>query len=126
MADDSLKISSAAQATFVTVQSESLCHYITDDELDKVSQMSREPVSEICIVSIGAFIGSLFPALDAVSQLRLEAAKADFTDIVTFLIAVASFGIACVTGFLWSRRAESSTALVKKIRSRPRVRVEAG
>ena len=58
----------AAQNTSCTVPPDSLCHYITDAELEGLSEMRKEPVMEICIAACGVFFGAVIPALQEASK----------------------------------------------------------
>lgn len=120
--DQAFKVSNDWHPTFVTLPSERLCHYITDDELDGIGQMQHEPVMEIFLVAIGAFIGLIIPGIEAVGKFLSD--KATLLDLATLMVLTLSLGVAGVTGFLWNKRSSNRKNLVGTIRDRKRVPVQ--
>lgn len=107
----------------VTLPPDQLCHYITDDELERLGEMRKEPVMEICLCSIGAFLGALIPALQILSEFRTTPEKVDVWGLLTMFIAVMTLAVAAVTGWLWHQRSKTHKSMVTTIRERARVPV---
>jgi hypothetical protein len=116
-------IDEAAMPTHVTLPSEALCHYITDDELGRLGDMKKEPVMEIFLLTVGAFIGSLIPALQQLGKFRADPLTIDALGLLTIIIAAMMLGLAVVTGILWRQRFKTHKGMVDTIRNRPRVPV---
>jgi hypothetical protein len=112
-----------AQTTEVTVSPQALCHYITDDELERLGDMRKEPVMEICLCTIGAFLGALIPALQTLAQFNDDPAKVTMWGLMTLMIAFATFAVAVVSGVLWYQRSKTHKSMVENIRERPRAPV---
>lgn len=122
MAGD-ITFSGVAQNTTVTVAPEQQCHYIRDDELDRLSEMKQEPVMEICLASIGIFFGSLVPTIDAMSRFNAATNPMSLIELITALLTFSAFAVMLVTGFLWRIRIQSQKSLANEIRSRPKMPV---
>lgn len=119
-----VRMPAGSQVTEVTLPPGALCHYITDDELDRLSEMRKEPVMEIFLCTIGAFLGALVPAFQVLSQFRADPTKVDMWGLLTLMIGVAMFAIAAVSGFLWYQRGKAHVSMTDAIRNRPRVQVQ--
>jgi hypothetical protein len=107
--------------TLMTMPDTDLCHYITDDELDRLSEMRKEPVMEIFLCATGAFMGALIPALQSLSIFNSDPTKMDGFGLLTMFVAVGTLTVALVSGSLWHQRLKSHKSLVATIRGRPRV-----
>lgn len=110
--------------TEVTLPDGALCHYITDNELERLGEMRQEPVMEICLAATGVFFGSVVPAIDGLLRFGAKANPTTVTDMLTICLAVAALGIAAVTALLWHIRRRGRDNLIGTIRRRPRVPVE--
>lgn len=113
-----------AQLTEVTLSPQALCHYITDDELEKLGEMRKEPVMEIFLCTVGAFLGALVPALQVLSQFKTDATKLDGWGLITLMIGVATLAVSIVSGLLWYQRSKTHKSMVVTIRERPRTPVK--
>lgn len=111
------------QQTEVTLPASALCHYITDDELERIGEMRKEPVMESCLASIGVFSGALIPALSELQKYSSHG-KIEVLGLVTCFVAVGALTVGAVTGYLWKQRAETHRGMVGSIRSRDRVPVQ--
>ena len=109
--------------TLVTFSPTALCHYITDDELERIGEMRKEPVMEICLVSIGAFIGALLPAIQLLDKFSSSPGEVGFVGLSTVVISAVTFSVSLVTGFLWWSRTKAHDSLIATIRDRPRAPV---
>lgn len=112
------------QATLVTVQDTTLCHYITDEELERLSEMRKEPVMEIFLVSIGAFIGVCLPAAQVLGQFRQDPNTLGIIGLITLFLAAGTGAIAAVSGALWKQRLKSHQSMTTSIRGRNKVQVQ--
>lgn len=112
------------QQTLCTLPQEALCHYITDDELERLSEMRKEPVMEIFLASIGAFLGSLIPASQELINFNTDPASVSGTGLFTMGLAVAMLAVAIISGALWHQRSKSHKSMSQSIRNRPRVPVK--
>ena len=63
-----MQMPGAAQVTEVTLSPSALCHYISDDELEGLSEMQQDPVKDICLWALGGFVGAITPAYDGLSR----------------------------------------------------------
>jgi uncharacterized membrane protein len=115
-----------AQFTEVTVAPTSLCHYITDEELERLGEMRKEPVMEIFLCAIGAFLGALIPALQNLGQFNSNPSEVDGWGLLTILIAAMMLAVSIVSGALWHQRSKVHTSMVETIRGRPRSPVRLG
>jgi len=118
-----MQMPSGAQTTEVTLSPQALCHYITDDELEKLGEMRKEPVMEIFLCTVGAFLGALVPALQVLSQFRADPTKVDMWGLLTLMIAVGTLAVAITSGLLWHQRSKTHRSMVVSIRERPRTPV---
>lgn len=112
-----------AQLTEVTLSPQALCHYINDDELERLGDMRKEPVMEIFLCSIGAFLGALIPALQMLNTFNETPDKVGLWGLVTILVAAATLAVAIVSGTLWNQRLKTHKTMVDTIRARPRTPV---
>jgi hypothetical protein len=119
----SFLIAAGAQVTNVTLPPEQLCHYLTDDELERLGEMRKEPVMEIFLCSVGAFLGALIPALQVLSQFAADSTKVGGWGLLTLLVAVAMLAVAVVSGVLWHQRSKTHKDMVTTVRERPRIPV---
>ncbi|MBM0169664.1 hypothetical protein [Altererythrobacter sp. C41] len=109
----------APQNTTCTVPTDNLCHYITDAELEKLSEMRKEPVMEMCLASSGVFFGAVVPAL----QEAATPSAMNGWSLAIFGLAAGSLFVSLATGYLWWQRAKAHKSLAETIRSRPRISV---
>ena len=107
----------------MTLPPEQLRHYISDDELEVLGNMRKEPVMEIFLASIGVFFGSLVPACAGLNKVGDTADPIMLSDMLSIVLAVGALGIMLVTGFLWRQRYKTSTNMVDNIRCRPKIPV---
>ncbi|WP_288485811.1 hypothetical protein [uncultured Novosphingobium sp.] len=121
-----VRMPSGSYITEVTLPPESLCHYITDDELDRLSEMRKEPVMEIFLSSIGAFLGGLVPAVQEIAKFQADSRNLTGVGLFTMFVAVSALSAAVISGFLWHQRGKSHKSMSGAIRDRPRVRVHHG
>lgn len=112
-----------AQTTQVTLAPAEICHYITDDELLGLSEMQQEPVKDICLASIGGFLGSLVPGFDGLLRFHDKIHPMTLTDLLSVAVAVATLAVAIVSGLLWYKKAGVKNGAVKSIRDRPKVQL---
>lgn len=120
-----MRMPGAFQRTEVTLPSEALCHYITDDELERIGEMRKEPVQEICLAAVGVFFGSLLPAFAEISRFNSTTNPMGWVGLITCFLAFGSLTVMGVTGFLWKQRAGSHGGMLETIRGRTRVPVQA-
>lgn len=113
-----------AQQTSVTVPAEQLCHYIRDDELDRLGEMRRDLVMEICLASGGLFVGSVVPAFDGFRRFGAEVNPSTGTDLLSMLICFAALVVTIISGLQWHARSKLHKGLVQEIRERPKVKVK--
>jgi hypothetical protein len=109
-----------AQTTNVTLPAEILCHYITDEELERLGEMRKEPVMEIFLCTIGAFLGALVPAMQQLGQFSADPKQVDGWGLLTMFIAAMMLAVSIVSGALWYQRAKAHRSMVSNIRDRPR------
>lgn len=109
--------------TNVTLPTEQLCHYITDDELERVAEMRKEPVMEIFLCTFSAFLGAAIPSMQVLSQFSKDATKVNGLDLLIVMVAAMMLAVAGVSGVLWKMRAKSHKTMVDTIRGRDRIRV---
>lgn len=112
-----------AQLTEVTLSPQALCHYITDDELERLGDMRKEPVMEIFLWSMGAFMGALIPAFQEFGKFRADPTNVGVWGLLTILIAAMTLAVAVVSGVLWRQRSKTHKSMVDTIRGRPRTPV---
>lgn len=112
------------QQTLCTLPQEALCHYITDDELERLSEMRKEPVMEIFLASIGAFLGALIPAWQELGKFNVDPTTVSGTGLFTMGVAIAMLAVAILSGALWRQRTKSHKSMAQTIRDRPRVQVK--
>ena len=112
-----------AQMTEVTLSPQMLCHYINDDELERLGEMRKEPVMEIFLWSVGAFMGALIPGLQVLALFREKPEAVGMLGLLTLLIAVATLAVSIVAGILWWQRSKTHKSMVETIRQRPRTPV---
>jgi len=109
--------------TELSVPNMQLYHYITDTDLERLGDMRKEPVMEICLASIGVFMGSILPTIEQISRFNASTNAMGLVGLATCLISFGSLAISVVTAFLWYRRSGNHKNLLDSIRARPRVRV---
>jgi hypothetical protein len=113
----------AAMVTEVTVPSEELRHYITDDELDKVGEMKGDFVRELFWASLGACAGSVTAGITAFKQVGDAAHPLGWAELSAILILALSLGSMLLAGALSRQREHGRKALLNRIKGRERVRV---
>ncbi|MBJ7440545.1 MAG: hypothetical protein JHD35_16165 [Sphingopyxis sp.] len=119
--EDRLSLHGNLQATLVTVSAQALCHYITDDELQRIDDMRQDVGTEICLASAGVFFGSLVPAIEGFRKFSAPYPSATLTDLLSMLLSFASLTLALVTALQWWHRSKRQGRLVDNIRQRPKV-----
>lgn len=107
----------------MTLQSEQVCHYIRDDELENLGKMRHDPVMEIFLLAAGAAVGAIVPAFQELARFNASQNPMGITGLMTVIVLVAALAIATVTGLLWWQRTAAKSDLVTEIRGRPKVRV---
>lgn len=107
----------------LTMPNNQLCHYIRDDELERLSEMRRDLIMEICLTSIGIFIGSLTAGIDGFRRFNVAVEQLTATDLISMLILFAAGVVALITGLQWRVRARRHGSMVDEIRARPKVAV---
>ena len=120
---ESLRIPSGMNLTQVTLPEGSLCHYIADNELERLGEMRKDFVMEVCLASAGIFAGSLIPAIDGFLRFSNKTNPATQTDLVSMMLAFAAFVVTIITALQWRVRSKSHVDLVTEIRGRPKVPV---
>lgn len=123
MAEPFVSFTGTVQAVTMTLPPEQRCHYIRDDELISLGQMDQDPVKDICLAAIGVFFGALVPGFDAFRRFGDTAHPMTKTDLLSFVLAVSSFRVLGITGYLWHQRAKHRTSMVQDIQQRPKVAV---
>lgn len=118
-----MQMPGSAQVTEVTLSPSALCHYITDDELEGLSEMQQDPVKDICLWAMGGLVGAIVPAYDGLSRFGDALHPMTKTDLVSMFVASMTFAVAIVTGVLWYRKSKSKQNAVDAIRSRPKVQL---
>jgi hypothetical protein len=112
-----------AQATTVTLPAGQLCHYIRDDELDRLGEMRSDLVMEICLASAGLFFGSIVPAFDGFRRFGASTNPTTGTDLLSMMLCFAAGVVALITGLQWRSRSKLHKGMVAEIRDRPKVPV---
>lgn len=112
-----------AQITEVTLSPTSLCHYITDDELEKLGQMQQEPVKDIFLASVGVFFGAVVPAASGVTRFGDTTHPMTLIDAISIALAFIFLGVICVSGYLWFVKTKTQENFVETVRQRPKVAV---
>jgi hypothetical protein len=120
--DRHFTISEGISATNVTLSNENLCHYITDDQLQRLGEMRKDLVMEICLAAGGVFAGSLVPAFAGFRHWNSNTASGG--DLLSIVMLVGSLAAFLITGWQWYVRHKIHTDLVEDIRNRPRVSVQ--
>lgn len=100
-----------------------LRHYITDEELDRIGEMKADHIGQLFWASVGALVGSVIPATDAISRFQDRTNPMDVTGLATAILAFMSLAIMAVSGWLLYERSKGRTDLLTIIRSRPRAKV---
>lgn len=111
------------QATSVTLPASQLCHYIRDEELDRLGDMRSDLVMEICLASTGIFFGSVVPAFDGFRRFGAIANPTTGTDLLSMMLCFAAGSVAIITGLQWRARSKLHKGMVDEIRDRPKVPV---
>lgn len=105
----------------VTAAEESLYHLVTDDQLTMLDYSQRDPVVEILFTAIGAAIGSLAPAGQAIFALK-EGQPFTMFDLLQCAIFAVALVVAGLMAVFWFRRGQASRGLVGKIRNQTKQR----
>lgn len=111
------------RASEITIPGVELYHYITDDQLSELSTMRADPVMEVTMAAIGAFLGAVIPAVEALARFNDKTNPMGLIGLFTVLIATVSLALAIFAGVLWYRRHKRHQGLAATIRSRPKVKV---
>lgn len=111
------------QPTSVTLPASQLCHYIRDDELDRLGDMRSDLVMEICLASTGIFFGSIVPAFDGFRRFGAKINPTTGTDLLSMMLCFAAAIVAILTGLQWYARSKLHKGMVDEIRERPKVPV---
>lgn len=118
-----LQFPATAQTTQVTLSPDALCHYIRDDELDKLGEMRKDLVMEFCLAATGIFFGALIPAIDGFRRFGADVNPSTATDLASMMLCFAALAVAIITGFQWRIRSKAHRDTVEEIRSRPKMSV---
>ncbi len=108
---------------FLTYEPEILAHWISDEELEKLSELRSDHVVEFFWGFLGIALGSAVPAYLLMSKIGSSddpIGKSDLFTICTFIVFTFLTGI---MGFWWRKRHKSSEDLKNRIRNRPKVPV---
>jgi len=97
-------------------------HYISDEELDRLGAMPKDPAKDIFMFAIGVFFGALCPAFDALSAL-LAGHFPTLAMGAGAALALLSLGVMVPSGLLWRHRARLEDDMRSRIRARHKVRV---
>lgn len=118
-----MQMPGGAQVTNMTLPSESLCHYITDDQLERIGQMNDNLPMQICLSALGLLGGSITPAFDGLRRLGDAAKPLTSTDMVSIALACVAFGMCIVTAIQWYQKSKARSPIIQEIRERPRIAV---
>lgn len=122
--DGALQIPASMRQSEITIPGVELHHFITDDQLTELSNMRAEPVMEICLASVGAFVGSIIPALEQLSRFNDATDPMGMVGLLTAFLALGSGVSALISGLFWRSRHRRHVNLATVIRSRPKVAVK--
>ena len=82
--------------------------------------MRKEPVMEIFLCAIGAFLGALVPAMQQLGEFNADPTQVDGWELLTMFIAAMMLAVSIVSGVLWHQRSKAHRSMVDNIRDRPR------
>lgn len=107
----------------ITLPGIQLFHYITDSELEKLGDMRKEPIMEICLASVGVFFGSIIPAVEGLIRFGDIESPITWVDMLSVFLAIFSLSSGALSAFLWRTRSGSHKDLLKVIKGRDRAKV---
>lgn len=111
------------QKTFVTRADERLEHWISDAELNALTQNRDDHLTEIFWGSLGIAGGATIPAIKSLSKIGDTTDPFDWINMIECSIFLISIGVFIVARFLsWCRKGNTKD-LVDEIKSRPKVSV---
>ena len=118
-----LQLPHRAQVTEVTVSPTSLCHYITDDELARIGDVSDNLPMQVCIGAAGSLAGSIVSTWTAIGHVGDPKNLFNGTDMASVCVTLISLGLVAFSGVEWHRLAKRRRPLVGDIRARPKMRL---
>lgn len=119
-----LTVPASMRHSEITIPGVELHHFITDDQLTELSSMRAEPVMEVCLASIGIFLGSIVPTFEQLARFNDVDDPMGMLGLFTALLTFGSLVAAIITGMLWYSRHKRYLGLAAIIRSRPKVPVK--
>tara|TARA_R110002020_G_scaffold39677_11_gene117663 strand:- start:418 stop:804 length:387 start_codon:yes stop_codon:yes gene_type:complete len=102
----------------VTYDPNPVDHWITDAELKELSELRKDNVIEIFWGMLGAFLGSIVPAFQALPKVNNVATPINNVDLIVLVMAGVSFVVTLIMGLFWWQRHKGTVSLSEKIRSR--------
>lgn len=102
----------------VTYDSNPVDHWITDAELNELSELRKDNVTEIFWAMLGAFLASIAPGIQALPKVGNMTDPIGMADLLVLVVAGVSGAMTLIMGFFWRQRHKGSTSLAEKIRNR--------
>jgi hypothetical protein len=110
----------------VTFEDEPLDHWISDAELNLMTELRKDNVVEIFWGTLGIFLGSIVSALEKWPKVGNADNPVGTIDLIVLIICGVSLILTVVMGFFWYQRSEKAENLATKIRNRKKFRIGSG
>ncbi|UVC08680.1 hypothetical protein IHQ71_26725 [Rhizobium sp. TH2] len=107
----------------VTFDENPIEHWISDMELNQLSELRKDHVVEIFWGTLGIFLGSIVPAMEKLPKLGNAQNPIGSQDLAVLLICCVSLLLTIIMGFFWFQRTNDANDLGAKIRSRKKFEV---
>ena len=107
----------------VTYDAITLDHWITDAELDQLTELRKDNVVEIFWGVLGIFLGSIVPAIERLPKLGNSNNPIGAVDLLILVICGVALVVTLVMAFFWYKRSDKAALLADKIRKRKKFSV---
>lgn len=110
----------SGQKRYISYDQETLDHWITDGELDQLSELRKDYVVELFWGFLGIALGSALPAILLLGKIGARNETMEISDIATICTFFVFLILTVVMGLFWFQRSKRATDLTNKIRNRPK------
>ncbi len=108
----------------VTSPEVELRHYISDEELDLLCEAKAGGAKDICLASLGGFLGSIVPAAEQAMRFNSSTNPMGIIGLFSCLLAMGTLTASIVSAVMWKSQAKRQMLMQNRIRSRPKYDVK--
>lgn len=107
----------------LTYQDEVLEHWISDEELTRMSELRRDHVVEFFWAFFGTCVGSIGPFIEKLGKFSNNSQSIDVYDLISLIMFPLFFILTVIMAFFWRNSSSSNDDLITQIRNRAKITI---